>query len=440
MIKRLCLVVTVLISLSSYAQQGSTSPYSFYGLGTLKFKGTVENRSMGGISVYADSIHVNLRNPASYAGENLKVSPFNDEGRPIKFAVAGEHTNTNLKTSSASDDASSTSFEYLALSIPAGKLGFGFGILPFTSVGYQLESSRTINDLEVTDNRYRGEGGLNKAFLGAGYQITKGLSVGVDVSYNFGNIQNSSLEFIYDDEGDPIQYQSRESNRSDLSGLSFNFGARYNTMVNNKLELTSAVTYSPSSDLTSKNVRTFETVVINPFTGAENIVNQIEIDLSEDGLDNTTLTLPARTSLGVGIGEPRKWFVGAEYTSLKTSDFSNRLFTIENATFEDASSIAIGGFFIPQYTSFTKYFKRVVYRAGVRFENTGLRINDESIKEFGISFGVGLPVGRLFSNANLGFEIGQRGTTSQNLVQENFVNFQLSLSLNDRWFVKRKYN
>jgi hypothetical protein len=76
----------------------------------------------------------------------------------------------------------------------------------------------------------------------------------------------------------------------------------------------------------------------------------------------------------------------------------------------------------------------------MRFENTGLKINDESINEFGISFGVGLPVGKLFSNANLGFEYGKRGTTSQNLVQENFFNFQLSLSLNDRWFVKRKYN
>ena len=395
---------------------------------------------MGGLSIYADSIHVNLRNPASYAGENLKVSPFNDEGRPIKFAIGGEFSRTNLETDSASDKASSTSFEYLALSIPAGKLGFGFGLVPFSSVGYKLESTTSVNGSELTDNVYQGEGGVNKAFFGVGYQITKGLSIGVDANYNFGNIKNSSIKFLYDDEGEPLQYQSRESNRSDLSGFNFNVGARYKTVVSSKLELTSAFTYSPSSDLTSKNIRTFETIVINPFSGAEGIVNQIEIDLEESDLATTTLTLPARASFGAGIGEPRKWFIGGEYTSLKTSDFSNRIFEIENATFEDASTISFGGFYIPQYTSFTKYWKRVVYRAGVRFENTGLKINDESIKEFGISFGVGLPVGRLFSNANLGFEVGQRGTTNQNLVKENFINFQLSLSLNDRWFVKRKFN
>jgi hypothetical protein len=82
----------------------------------------------------------------------------------------------------------------------------------------------------------------------------------------------------------------------------------------------------------------------------------------------------------------------------------------------------------------------VVYRAGLHYEKTGLNINNESINEFGISFGLGLPVGSFFSNANLGFEIGKRGTTNSNLIQENFVNFQLSLSLNDRWFRKRKYD
>ena len=53
---------------------------------------------------------------------------------------------------------------------------------------------------------------------------------------------------------------------------------------------------------------------------------------------------------------------------------------------------------------------------------------------------MGLPVGRIFSNANVGVEIGKRGTTNANLVQENFINFQVSLSLNDRWFEKRKFN
>ena len=150
--------------------------------------------------------------------------------------------------------------------------------------------------------------------------------------------------------------------------------------------------------------------------------------------------MPSKYSFGAGIGQPRKWFIGAEYIAQKTSNFSNELLSSPTTTFEDASTISFGGFFIPQYNSFTSYWKRIVFRAGVRHEKTGLNINNESIDEFGMSFGVGLPVGNIFSNANLGFEMGKRGTTNSNLIQENFINFQISLSLNDRWFNKRKYN
>ena len=113
---------------------------------------------------------------------------------------------------------------------------------------------------------------------------------------------------------------------------------------------------------------------------------------------------------------------------------------IENSEFEDSSKISFGGFYIPDYASFSKFWNRVVYRAGFYSEKTGLVINNESINEFGISFGLGIPAGGLFSNVNTTVEFGKRGTTNENLVEENFVNFQLSLSLNDRWFIKRKYN
>lgn len=434
MIKKLVLVFIAVIAIHGYGQQGTTSPYSFYGIGSLKFKGTVENRSMGGLSIYSDSIHVNLRNPASYAGENLET--WGGKSRPVKFAVGGSYSNTNLLSSNSKANASSATFDYLAVNIPVGKFGFGFGLMPFTSVGYKLEA---LNDAGDLGSRFEGEGGLNKAFLGFGYQLVKGLSVGVDFQYNFGNIQNSIIGFQYDN-GLPTQSQSRESNRSDLSGLNLNFGLSYKALIGEKLEIVSSVIYRPEGVIKSKNVRSISTVTVS----ASNQVFEIDTidgNLAARGLDETDVVLPSKLTFGAGIGSPRKWFVGAETTFLKTSSFSNDL--VDNGTtYEDAYSFSLGGFYIPQYNSFSKYWKRMVYRAGIRTEETGLNINNESIKEFGISFGVGIPVGesRLLSNANFGLEIGKRGTTNSNLIQENFMNFQISLSLNDRWFVKRKYD
>lgn len=434
MIKKLVLVFIALFALQSQAQEGTASPYSFYGIGNLKFKGTVENRSMGGLSIYIDSVHVNLQNPAGYAGNNLKS--FNDESRPVRFTIGGNYNSTDLKTASGSDKTSTTTFDYLALSVPMGKFGFGFGLMPYTSVGYKLEATDTDG---LLTNRYRGEGGLNKVFAGLGYQITEGLSVGIDASYNFGNIQNTSIAFLYD-EGEITQYQTREDNRSDLSGLSLNFGLSYKTMLNDKLQLVTGFTYTPESNIKSNNQRSFSTITINSLTGQEFAFNTIQADLEAQGLDVTDLTLPSKVTFGAGLGQPLKWFIGAETTFQNYSQFDNPIFTIDNAEFVNATVFSFGGFFIPDYNSFSSYWKRVTYRAGVRFENTGLEINDETINEFGISFGLGLPVGNVFSNANIGFEIGKRGTTRANLVQENFMNLQLSLSLNDRWFQKRKYN
>ena len=440
MIKRFIVICITIISSTAFAQQGSGSPYSFYGIGSLKFKGTVENRSMGGMSVYLDSIHVNLRNPAAYAGNPINGPYFNGESRPVKFALSGSMSDTNLESNSGEASANSTIFDYLAISVPVGKFGFGFGLLPYTSVGYQLDD---INDDSVLVNRYSGEGGLNRVFGGLGYQVNDKLSIGVDFNYNFGNIQNNAIEIAYASDGDVVEYQTREFNRSDLSGVNLNFGLSYKTMISDKLELSTTATYAPGSKLNSDNIRSFSTVTLDGSTlDVIAVSNTIDADLETDGLHKTKLTLPSTMTIGVGLGKPKSWFVGTEYTYQSSSDFSNPVFSSEDSTFEDASKIAVGGFYIPDYNAFSGYFKRVVYRAGFNFSNSGLVVKEESIKEFGMSFGVGLPVGRrsLFSNANLGLEFGKRGTTNKNLIQENFVNFNVSLSLNSRWFEQKKYN
>src|SRR5690606_26580809 len=145
------------------------------------------------------------------------------------------------------------------------------------------------------------------------------LRIGIDASYNFGTIKNSSIAFVYDDDGNLVQYQTRESNRSDLSGLNFNSGLSYKTMLNEKLQLTTELTYAPKSEITSNNERTFSTITINSITGQEFTYNTIDADLESQNLKKTDLTLPSRFSFGAGIGQPLKWFIGAEYTTQNTS-------------------------------------------------------------------------------------------------------------------------
>jgi len=434
--KFLGLLILLFICQISIAQQGTSSPYSFLGIGDLKFNGTTENRSMGGISVFSDSIHLNLQNPASYG--NLKLTT---------YALGASYNQLRLESANGEDKGASTSLDYLAVAFPlSSKLGVGFGLIPLTSVGYSFEgvAESGFPSAPYKFAQYEGEGGLNSVFLSLGYKISKGFSVGGTVNYNFGTIENQNTEFLGELNEDglffrTINYGTRSNDESRLSGLSYNLGAYYETKFNEKLSLTTSMTFSPQSDLTSRNTRVLTALNITA-TGGEvgSPGQQDQVDLGSRA--KTDLILPTRLSFGAGIGERNKWFAAAEYTYQNNSNFGNGLTTIENVNYENGSKIAAGGFFIPKYNSFTSYWERVTYRAGVRYEETGIMVRNEAINDFGITFGVGLPVARSISNINLGVEFGRRGTLNSGLIKENYVNFQISLSLNDKWFIKRKYN
>lgn len=422
MIKKFILPICFFFTLISFAQEGTSSPYSFYGIGDVKFKGTAENRAMGGLAIFPDSIHLNFQNPASYP--SLKLTT---------FTVGGSYLTTKLKTESQEQKARRTTMDYLALGVPLGKFGASFGLMPYSSVGYKIQNTIVESQQVTYYRKYTGTGGLNKAFLGFGYAITPNFSIGADISYNFGKIETKSLQYAAEDSVD-IQYGSREKNLSDITGVSFNTGLMYHTKINNKVSFYGSLTYSPESKLKSENQRDISTIQFMS-SGSEIVVDNIAVDV-----ENTTIKLPSRFSFGAGLGDSKKWMIGTEVTLQQSSNFGNRFNDIDNVKFENAVKYNVGGYFIPNYSSYTNYFDKITYRAGLRYENTGLIVNDKSIKDTALTMGLGLPLPGAFSNINVGFEFGQRGTTKAGLVQENYANISIGLSLNDRWFVKKLYN
>ncbi|HPW97096.1 MAG TPA: hypothetical protein PK218_00885 [Flavobacterium sp.] len=406
MIKKIIVSFGLLISLVSNAQEGTSSPYSFYGIGDVKFKGTVETRSMGGVSVFSDSIHINLQNPAQLAGLKLTT-----------FAVGGSTSNTKLNTETQNEKARRTNLDYLAVGIPAGKFGFTFGLMPYSSVGYKILNLADENNLYST--QYNGIGGINKVFLGLGYKINKNLSVGLDAQYNFGTIETKSFRYLT-----TIESGTLEENVSRIQGINFTTGLAYEKKLNNKYTYFGSLVYAPQANLKLKNERTI--------TVSDQVDNQ--------PVQNLNFNLPSRLSIGSGFGEVRKWLVGAEVTLQSSSNLKNRFDDINGVVFENSTRYSVGGYYIPNYSSYSSFFKRVTYRGGLRYENTGMVIQNKSIEDFAVNLGLGLPLSGTFSNLNIGFEVGKRGTKYYNLIEENYINLSIGLSFSDRWFVKRKYN
>ncbi|WP_318641296.1 hypothetical protein [Flavobacterium ardleyense] len=412
MIKRILVLACLFLTFMAQAQDATSSPYSFYGLGDQKFKGTIENRSMGGLSVFQDSIHINLQNPAQYA--HLKRTT---------LATAATFQTATLKTNEQNENARRTNLDYLAFGFPMGKFGAGFGLMPYTAVGYQITAT---DDSNLT-RAYEGSGGVNKAYLGGGYKINKNFSVGAEFNYYFGSIETSSLYAVTD-----VQYGSQEFNESQASGSSINLGLTYKGKINSKVVAMGSLTYSPEGKVKLDNIRKISTVQIGADGGVV-IVDPVSVEVPK-----TEVALPSKISVGGGFGVPSKWMVGTEFTMSDDSSFGNRFNDIDNVSFDNGMKYSLGGYYTPNANSYSNYFNVITYRAGFKYEKTGLIVNTRSIEDVSISAGMGFPIGGNFSNINLGIEYGKRGTTASGLVQENYLNVSVGLSFSDRWFVKRK--
>ncbi len=407
-------ILFLLITTSISAQEGTFSPYSFFGVGNDTFRGTAENRSMGGISMFSDSIHLNLKNPASYS--KLKLTT---------FSIAATGNSLELEEGDSTDDVNFSTIDYIGIGIPLNKFGIGFGLKPLSSVGYNIQ-----NVGENIAKSLEGRGGINSAYLSGGMEVIDNLSLGLTMNYNFGDIENKNIIVQ-----NGIERSSREINNSNVRGFTFDFGLQHEFKFKEKYTIRSSFSFSPETSLDIDSDRQLATIVFG------NDGSEVVIDSNDAITTSSEVDFGSKINAGFGIGQERKWFAGIEYTYQSESDFSAINFNNNiDVDFISASKIKLGGFFIPRFNAPRGYFKRVVYRAGLRYEQTGLEFKGESIDEIGISFGVGLPAGRFFTNINLGAEFWQRGTTSNDLIQENYFSFFVSLSFNDLWFQKPKYN
>ena len=402
-----------------FAQSNTSSPYSIGGLGEIAFKGNAINRLMGGLDIVSDSLHANLNNPASLG--DLKL---------VTYSLGLNYKSTKLSSSASNETVTSASIDYLVVAIPTKKFTFGFGILPATSVGYRLQSVIEGDDINNVVNLNEGFGGLNQTFLSIGFKVFEFLNFGVSVNYNFGKITNESSR-----QEQNIDFGTFFTKTSSLAGFNYRFATQLKIPLTSKVRLDAMAYYVPNNSLTATN----ESVYFTRSVTTQDLGDFENVDLAAINLDETTISLGNQYSFGLGITKDKKWFVGGQYSRRNSADYVNNFISLDNITYANGSRLSFGGFYLPDYSSITSYWKRIVYRAGVRSEDTGVLFNNQPLKETGISFGVSLPMAG-YSNANIGLEFGKRGSQDNGLIQESYWNLIVGLSLNDIWFIKRKFN
>jgi hypothetical protein len=103
----------------------------------------------------------------------------------------------------------------------------------------------------------------------------------------------------------------------------------------------------------------------------------------------------------------------------------------------------VGGQFTPNINSLSSYWSAVDYRAGFIRPNILKCKQQQQYKRYAATLGLGMPLRgstSSFYKINMAAEIGKRGTLTNSLVKENYVNVHLSFTLNDKWFQKYKFD
>ena len=422
-IKNYSQILLFVLSTSFVVSQTNTgSPYSLNELGEINFLGNVSNLSMGGIDSAIDSIEFNINNPSSLA--KLKTT---------NYLIGTFYKSTGISNVNSTDNINTANINYIAVGIPTKRFGFGFGVLPYSSVGFNLQSTDEYNTANSINARLFGaDGNINRAFVSIGLPLLKYLSLGASANYNFGKFNYEKFNLI-----ENVNYGIFSNSSSEISGFTYNFSSNLSIPLKNDFKLNLVYSYYPDGDLDSFNIESLYTSNTSSIT-LESLGDFVDVDLNSRGLENTKLPVPKKSIYSLGLEKKNSWFIGFQYESKLSSNFENVFLDTQNVSYRDANSVSIGGHIIPDSSSLTSYWKRVKYRFGIKNEKKSIIVNNLPINHFSLNLGLGLPIAGL-SKANLGLEIGKVGDNNS-LVKENYFALRLGLSLNDVWFIKRKYN
>ena len=420
------------------AQSGTNSPYSQYGLGILSDQTSGFNRGMNGVGLgFHEHNQVNYLNPASYA--SLDSMTF-----ILDAGISGQVTNfeengVTKKTGVKKKNANNSNFEYVVAGFRLlPHVGMSFGIIPFTNVGYNYYQSKPKDqpsdmDFDYT-NTYSGDGGLHQAYIGAGWEPVKGLSVGANFSYLWGSIDRSvSNSYSNSYYKTLTRYYSMQVN-----SYKVDFGVQYTRQFSKKDWATVGVTFSPGHGL-----------------GASADMDIISND-TQNGVTDTTAysidkayKLPTMIGAGVMWNHNNQWKVGFDYTFQKWGSLSYPRRYVNTKDKNDV--LDVGGAYAnrhkfnlgAQYCYGERnraFFKRVQYRIGASYATPYYKMNGvDGPKEISVSAGFGIPIMNSYNNRSMLNISGQWVKSSaKDLIKENSFRINIGFTFNEDWFKKWK--
>jgi hypothetical protein len=416
-LKKIILVAALNVIIAISAIADITTPYSMYGYGILGDRATSMQSQMGGIGVAMNSgRQVNVINPASYAAVDSLTFLF-DMGADMSMLWS--------KEGSVKDHQNGGGLSYVTMQVPLWKhFGASLGLVPYSSVGYAFG-----NDISHGAVENQGSGGINELYLGFAGEF-KGFSLGVNVSYDFGNIVNDV--FATTTAGDVTKYEHVMKVRD----CNVVIGAQYTARWSKFNKMVFGLTYSPKKTMFGRTFQTSQNTDNDTYPDTVAIMSMKGKYFTPHAVGaGISYTYDKQSHIMVEADFSWQGWKDALYSPLyKATDKEHPVF--EGMEFNNRTRFAVGAECIPKLRG--NYGERMTYRIGAYYTNDYLNIKGNDVKEIGVSAGVGFPTPEGKTMVNLGVEWKQRYASPQTLIRENYFNITLGVNFNEVWFFKRK--
>lgn len=438
MIKKVYLIISVtallFVAPLLNAQVNTFSPYSRYGLGELVRPGFGPSTALGGAgTALRIPNQINYLNPASFSSQ---------DSMSFLFDVGVRGINTTFTTTENSEERYTFNLDHLAISFPVTKWWFSsFGLMPYSNVGYSIvEQDHITGSDKLVNYQYEGSGGLNTFYFGNSLKIGNHLSLGFNTAYLFGIIEYKSVGNILNPDSTFMSgvLNTQTSEELEIRDFITNVGIQAYGTIANKHKFVFGATFEPEN-----HIRVFHSNEINKINPNSIVVADGRLDtLSSINESVENVTLPMKFSAGLTYNFNNKVLFTSEYSE---RDWSKYSFLDKGNTLTKNTSWRFGLQYTPNAStirrgSVSSYVERTNFRVGTYLTDTYLQFDETNIKDFGISFGLGLPFGNTKSKLHLTYQYGIKGTTDNNLIRENYGIFQVGVSLYDMWFYKPKFD
>lgn len=397
-----------------FAQNSTSSPYSKFGIGELEMAAGGRNAGMGetGIALRSN-LFFNSANPAALTAIEPQ-SFILDMGFNFKY--------TQLENSEKKVNVNDGNLSWIQMGFPITKKLFGGMTLnPRSSIGYNIYTSKNIDGTSISYPLvYEGTGGLSEAATLLAWKLSKNISVGGKTGYIWGNVtqtMNQTVEVL------STPYVLIQEDNIHYSGGYFNLGTQISMGLGSKSSIILGGVAGISSKLNAKTT----TSITKTYGGTTTVI-------SSDVKTSNSKKLPLDIGVGISYLYGTKWVVTFDFKQCNWNDAN----LIANSNQLTTNNSFRGGLEFAPKEDKQSFRQTIRYRLGYRFENGYLKIYNNQIHEQAVSFGLGMPIRKDKSFANFSLELGTRGTKASNLVKENFVKFNCSFNLFDRWFFKRQ--